>query len=367
MTAIMPNRAQPSDRYMPALDGLRAISILLVVISHAGLGHIVPGGLGVIIFFVISGFLISRLMIAELMETGKLDIKRFYIRRILRLLPTLLLWLLIFVPLAWALGVGMTFMHVISAIFYFANYYHMYFGYPPYNPFPILWSLAVEEHFYIFFPFLVQRFRGDFSTFIKWLTGAVLVILAWRFLLNTACSSPDASYALCGLPDGARIYKGTDSIADSILYGVLIAFALHLHPQRTQQYLINRPAFGVAATILLLTLVIREETFRATLRYSLQGASIAVLIVNILFGEQRLIRTILEHPILVVIGRWSYALYLFHFAVAVAIGAWRNNPDGLHDVGDILIYFLLTFTLAAAAYYGIERPMQKLRQRFRRH
>lgn len=356
-----------SFRYLPALDGLRAIAIMLVLFAHAGLGHIVPGGLGVIIFFVISGFLISRLMIAEIAATGTLNIHRFYLRRILRLFPALLLLLAVFTPLSLALGVTVTPAHIFSAVFYVANYYHMYIGYPAYSPFPILWSLAVEEHFYIVFPFLVRAFQRDFRKLLPWLGGMAGAILLWRFVLNAHCQGADAPYVLCGLTGGARIYKGSDSIMDCILIGAIMAFALHRHPQLIRRLFINRPAFWAGAAILLSTLLIREENFRATLRYTLQSAASAVLIVNILFGNRTLLTRMLEHPWLIMIGRWSYALYLFHFAVAMAIGAWRREPHGLQGVQDIALYFGLTFLLAALTYHGVEKPVQALRRRFRAH
>ena len=123
--------------YLPVLDGFRAVSILLVVFSHADLGNIVPGGLGVTVFFVISGFLITRQMIAEIVSTGGFSFGAFYLRRFFRLAPALLLYLAMFTSLFLLLGAHMTGWQIASGIFYVANYYHIFIGYPPLNPNPI--------------------------------------------------------------------------------------------------------------------------------------------------------------------------------------------------------------------------------------
>src|SRR6185369_6336028 len=217
---MKPGRA--SYDYLPALDGLRAVSILLVVISHAGYGleKLFAGTMGVIIFFVISGFLITRQMIVETEETGTFNAKRFYLRRIFRLIPALLLYLFIFVPLLLYLGSDISMAHIATGVFYLANYYHVFIGYPLYNPMPILWSLSVEEHFYILFPFVILLFRKNLKGLIIPLSIMAFLILCWRAFLYSHCF--DHGLAICGLPDRIR-EQGTDAVFDCILYGVLIA------------------------------------------------------------------------------------------------------------------------------------------------
>jgi peptidoglycan/LPS O-acetylase OafA/YrhL len=174
--------------YIPALDGLRAIAILLVVISHAGFEKAVPGSLGVIIFFVISGFLLTRQMIVEVERTGTLNIKAFYLRRLLRLMPALIFYLLLICSTLYLLGVMISTPQVLSGLFYFANYYHVFVGYPAHSPMPILWSLSVEEHFYILFPFIIILFRNNLRKAIPWLIVATLLALVWRYILFTTCA-----------------------------------------------------------------------------------------------------------------------------------------------------------------------------------
>src|SRR4029077_12459985 len=141
---------------IPSLDGLRAISILIVLVSHAGYGTVVPGGLGVTIFFFLSGYLITTLLLDENKRSGRINIGKFYLRRVFRLFPPLLVTLVIAYSLV-ALGLldgGISWAGVLAQLLYFANYYGLFFD--PGNTTAagtgILWSLAVEEHFYMVYP-----------------------------------------------------------------------------------------------------------------------------------------------------------------------------------------------------------------------
>src|SRR5258706_2312333 len=194
-----------SFTYIPALDGFRAISIALVVVSHADLANVVPGGLGVIVFFVISGFLITRQMIAEIEATGDLGFGNFYLRRIFRLAPALLVYLALFSSLLLALGAHITWWHVASGVFYIANYYHIFIGYPPSNPNPILWSLSIEEHFYLIAPVVVFLFRRNLPHLLRLLIPLLLLAPLWRLCVYEPCLNSTAAF--CGLPGGLRIFQ----------------------------------------------------------------------------------------------------------------------------------------------------------------
>src|SRR5262245_57565060 len=143
---------------VPSLDGIRAISVLLVVLAHSGFDA-VPGGLGVTIFFFLSGYLITTLMLAEYERSGRISIPMFYARRMLRLMPPLLITLALAYGLTYfgALPGGITAAGLAAQLLYFANYYSLFVdpgGTIP-NGTGILWSLAVEEHFYIVYPLLM--------------------------------------------------------------------------------------------------------------------------------------------------------------------------------------------------------------------
>ncbi|MDX2028053.1 MAG: acyltransferase [Alphaproteobacteria bacterium] len=361
-----PGRA--SYAYLPALDGFRAVSILLVFLSHAGLEHIIPGGLGVLTFFVLSGFLITRQIIAEIEKTGTLSVKRFYLRRVLRLVPPLLAYILVFSVVLGLLGATITTTHIFSGLFYFANYYQIFVGYTQHNPLPILWSLSVEEHFYTLFPLVILLFRNHLKKILPWLGATVIVVLIWRTYLSNLCNT--AGSVLCGLSGQERIFHGTDTIFDSILYGAIAALALHYYNHSIRRWLINPASFGLAIACLFGTLLYRDPFFRETLRLSLQAISVAIIMINVLFsafsGVERLRRFLSLGPCLL-LGRMSYSLYLFHFGVLNAVYALQGTENTIEGAGGMALYVGGSLPCAALSYYLIEQPMLGLRRRFGAH
>jgi len=206
----------PSDNgVIPSLDGLRAISISIVLVSHAGFGSIVPGGLGVTIFFFLSGYLITTLLMNERERSGRIDIGKFYLRRVFRLFPPLLVTLVIAYSLV-ILGVlagGISWAGVLAQLVYFANYYSLFFD--PGNTTAagtgILWSLAVEEHFYMFYPAVLTGLLAiglSKQRIVVVLAITCLGVLAWRM-------------HLASLPNFVteRTYYSSDTRIDSILFG----------------------------------------------------------------------------------------------------------------------------------------------------
>ena len=352
-------------QYFQSLDGLRAISILLVVISHAGMGleKIFAGTLGVLIFFCISGFLITNQIITEIETTGKLAIVWFYLRRLLRLQPTLFFYLIIFVPILLYLGVDISIYHIASAVLYLVNYYHIFIGYPQYNPMPIMWSLAVEEHYYLIFPFIILAFKNNLKKSLPYLIIAVSFALLWRIIIARDCFD----YTNCQL----RI-QATDTIFDCIIYGAIIALILHYYTDFAQRFIIGKIPFTGAIIIIIATLLIRNNEFRETLRYSLQSVSVAIIIANFVTQRQQsghgnlieFCSKILSLPTIRFIGKISYSLYLFHFGCLITIEK-LNNSTHLQGLRDFILYISTSFFMAILAYLLIEKPMLLIRQKFR--
>lgn len=364
MNNIGPYSIKASAAYIPAIDGIRAVSILLVLFSHAGLQNIIPGNLGVLIFFVISGFLITRLMIVEVETHGTLSLKAFYLRRIFRLMPAMVVYLAVFsTACVYLFGAEITTTHILSGVFYFANYYQVYVGYPDYSPVPILWSLSVEEHYYIVFPFIMLLFRKNPQRMIKWLLAAVVAVLAWRFYVYAKCES-DTSWPYCGLPTDMRFHT-TTTIVDCIFYGSLLALVLHYAKEGAFRILLSPAALLGAGLMLLLTLIIRDPFFRETIRFTLQSLCIAVLIMNVLYSSFSLPRAILCNPALIYIGKLSYSLYLLHFGVLNIMFGFQQQgllPQG-HPPALTAGYLAASFACAALSYHYIEQPMLALRKR----
>lgn len=321
---------------------MRAVAILLVLFSHLLKDGVVPGGLGVTFFFFISGFLITGLLIDELDRSSSIDIKGFYIRRFMRLAPALLTMVAV-VSLTYFLAFGVSSANeVIAAVFYFMNFYVISKGAMalPLGP---LWSLAIEEHFYLVFPILVANLWKFGERFLIGLAVVCCAVLVWRIFLVSS-----------GMPE-IRTYVGTDTRIDSILFGALLAIGIRL--KLNLDWLASRMAVTVSLILLLATLVIRNPTFRETARYSIQGLAFFPLFYFILY-RQSVFRTLLETPAATWIGKISYSLYLWHFPILAFVTpklAPHTNPviTGSAVLG-------ISFFLASLSYYFVETPLRRL-------
>ena len=343
-----------SQQRVLALDGLRAVSILLVLFSHAWLGHIVPGGLGVTIFFFISGFIITRLMIEEWDSTGTISIKKFYIRRFFRLMPALFVFVLLSLLVMKTAQVQWRWVELLSVFFYYANYYGIFIGFsgdalPP--PLSITWSLAVEEHFYMIFPFFFLLLIATPKRFFLIAVSIVLAALAWRIYLAFGVG-------LDFLPH-YRIYKATDTRADSILYGVCLSLFLARIPA-SLAWLNQKKIVMTGIVLMLFSLLYRNEEFRETFRYSIQGLALMCLFCYLVLTPTWAGK-ILSHPFFVYVGKISYSLYLYHWLVFGIITMWLPDLGLYSKIGLMLI---LSFLFAHLSYRYVEQPMLKIGRQY---
>ena len=353
-----PERMAAAEGWAPSLDGLRALSIGLVMVGHLISDRLAPAGFGVATFFVISGFLISRLLLAEAKRTGSVSLPRFYGRRLLRLYPALLGYVAIVTLTYAATGHRFSGQEICAVVFYYANYFYVWVSAHPavtaIMPFGIFWSLAVEEHFYLVFPPLLLALRGRAGR-LFWAMAAVCAAeLAWR--LFSVAHDP----ALAG-PE-SPIYYRTDYRLDSLAFGVALTAACETARGRAAVLWLGRPLPVALATIALLaSFGWRDPAFRETFRYSLQGAALAVLLGAVLF--QRWLRPVqlgLNLPVLAWVGRLSYSLYIWHLATPEIA---RTLLPGAGEPVQVVARVALTFALAAASYYALERPVLRLRRR----
>ena len=360
--------------YIPELDGLRALSILIVILSHAGLGRIVPGGFGVTLFFGISGFIITRLLLAEHKARGRIDFGAFYLRRAVRLYPALLVFVALASAALLALGVQPCGGPLASALLYFVNYWRIWTSYEtgietfP-HPFGILWSLAIEEHFYLLFPALLWLTlrRG----FLPLILALIAASLAWRLVLATGCA-PGGSLSgglACGRDVADRIYLGTDTRLDAMLYGCLLAWLADRPPGRWAAALLRHPAAALAALALLLaSLLYRDALFRDTWRYSLQSLAILLGLGPLLFAPALArARAALCWAPLQLLGRMSYVLYLMHWlAICLAcLLTGQTLRETAYSPAWYAAAIPLTVALSAAVYWGVEKPVARWRHRMR--
>lgn len=339
--------------YMPALDGLRAVSILLVLISHAWLGHIVPGGLGVTIFFFISGFIITTLMINEYETDNSISIKNFYIRRFFRIIPAMLVYVVISIFFLLLINGAVNLSELSAVVLFYSNYYSITPGFSggafP-SPLSILWSLAVEEHYYFIFPFVFALLAGSWRRFVVYLCLVACVILLWRLYLVYGIGLDSLPYY--------RVYKATDTRFDSILYGAILAIGIRR--ERVFIFLNNNISFAVGVVLILFSLLFRDESFRESFRYSIQGVALFFLFVPLVFSSG-VVSGMLKTSFFRFVGKISYSLYLYHW---LAFGLVNNYLGDEPLLTRIAVLFALSFALAYLSYKYIESPMLQFRKKF---
>lgn len=347
-----------SMKKIPLLDGIRAISVIIVMLSHSGFGHVVPGGFGVTVFFFLSGFLITTLLINEFEKKKTINLRNFFVRRFLRLSPPLVFTLLIaYVLVAFDLiGGGVSWLGGVFQFFYMANY-HQVFNLPGEVPegTGILWSLAVEEHFYLFFPFLflfliVNTTRKSAALILIFITAVVLI---WRCYLIYALEVNEN-----------RTYYSTDTRIDSILFGCIMA--LVINPVETtlkrKNTLKNILLFTTAALGILATFLYRDDIFRETFRYTFQGVLLIPIFYIAITNANSFPFRWLDYTTFQKIGFFSYSIYLIHHIV---ISLLLNN----FDFDSNLLLFFLTFTVSLFYAWSLDRLLdvkfQSLRKRYK--
>ena len=344
-------------RHMPSLDGIRAISFLLVFFSHAGLGSLVPGGIGVTIFFFLSGFLITTLMRVEFEKNGFVNLPHFWLRRIFRIFPPFYIVLICAALASLAFDpVGTLYWPAVRAqLLHFTNYWiiwHGYTGQPAGTG--VYWSLAVEEHFYLIFPFLyvgMRKLRLSPAGQVKVLWGICAAVLLWRCLLVFVWHVPSD-----------RTYMGTDTRFDSIMFGCALAVwnnpaldAPELN-ERRWKYLVVPAAVGIIVGCLLY----RAPSFRETFRYTLQGMALTLIFIAAIRFKDWLPFRILNWRPIAFMGVLSYSLYLLHLAVVFAVE--RNLPAAPPALQGALALGI-AFVLAWIMYVLVEKPAARYRRR----
>ena len=329
-------------KHLPALDGIRAVAILIVMISHI-VTPIVPGGFGVTLFFFVSGFIITRMMLRQSFSGAHL--KAFYVRRFFRLAPALFTYLLISGLVMSGLGYPVPARDFAATVFYYANYHQFTnFGHVL-SPLVITWSLAVEEHFYFIFPVLLIVAR---RRLIATLVGTIVAICVWRIILVYGFHAPIA-----------RTYVATDTRLDSIAWGCLLS-AMIDRKHALLAALSSRRALWLSLLLMLSTFAIRRDDFRETIRYSLQGAALVPVFCALFWADAPLLglRPILESRVATYIGNISYSLYLYHFLALSVATVLISSAIELK-----VCALASAFLLATASYYLVENPLRRFGSR----
>ncbi|HET7722018.1 MAG TPA: acyltransferase, partial [Acidimicrobiales bacterium] len=335
--------------HMASLDGLRCLSILAVLWHHGPHGNFAPatrGFLGVDLFFVLSGFLITTLLLEERDRFGAVDLPKFYARRALRLLPSLYLVLGVFalISLAWA---HIDWEQFVSAGFYFANLHPVVFGRDSDQSFFLhTWSLSLEEQFYLVWPLVVRKLH---SPQVAAALGIGLIVAAF-----VSRSLVDEAYDLFTFP----LFS-----FDGFAVGAFLALALRSGRGlgTLQHPLVVLGAAGVMAVDVVANA--RHPSALLPVRVLVSELAVAVVVLFLVAGPEGPVRRLLRSRPFVYVGLLSYALYLWHFPVFELLTEARA-PELWRPLRHVL-KFAVTFAAAAFTYHVVDPPFTRWRQRVR--
>ena len=358
----MPRPVDENAAYIPGLDGIRALAVIVVVAYHLGVPHMGGGLLGVGVFFTLSGFLITGILLSSWYRTDSLELKRFWLRRARRLLPAVVVVLVVVLvatamveqdslPTRWGEG--------IAALFYVANWttiargesYFDRFAGP--GPLDHLWSLAVEEQFYLFWPVLLLLGLVVLKWDLKGLIRATLALTAISFGLLALLASPGF--------DNTRAYEGTDTRAGGLLVGALLAMLwrpLCVGVSRTAATRLAMQAAGLLGLAGIGWLVVATDQYSSSLyRYGLLLLSLfTALLVAAAAQRRSFVGRMLGVAPLRWCGERSYGIYLWHLAVVAFIPASVLGDNRLLW-GAVLI--VLTLALAELSWRAVENPIRR--------
>lgn len=356
--ALQRDTEKPRDGgfYIRGLDGIRAASIAVVFCSHLDVWRISPGMFGVNAFFLLSGFLITTLMIREHAARGRVSIKEFYIRRVLRIFP----------PMYLVIGVGVMLLlcgimpsplnlrGVVVQCLHLTNYYFIYYNVADLIPgLGVYWSLAVEEHFYLVFPLAFALGYGRLGPrrLALVLLAVALAVLAWRIVLVLPLHETNPN----------RTGIGTDTRIDSILWGSI--FALWRNPAldpASARPLASGRNCAIALIVLVATLICHNGIFRETVRYTLESLCLIPLFCAAMLRSDWLPVRLLDTPPLRWLGHISYTFYLSHFMI---FKLFAHNFPHWPKAAIILAVLAATLLFSQAMRMAVEIPLARLRKR----
>jgi len=345
--------ARANLEYIPAMDGLRGISVLSVIAFHAGVPFLKGGFIGVEVFFVISGFLITNLMLREYANSGEVSLKRFYMRRVLRLFPALVLFLSVFLVLCAVLFGAQHFkFHLIDALttlFYSQNWARAY-ALKEAGLLAHTWSLSIEEQFYVVWPLLLLALLRCVRR--SWLLPAVLSLTFCAYL-RVALDAGEVSWV--------KLYHATDTRSNGLLIGCCLGLLVRRNFRVSSAARTPLMCFSLIAALLLgLLSVVSRHSNPAMYQYGflLVALSSAVILLDLVGSSDTWMAKLLGFSGIVWIGKISYGLYIWHYPIMVLL-SWRWSWPMVFVLGTSA-----TFLMASLSYYFVERPFLRMKSRY---
>ena len=350
-------------RYITGLDGIRAIAVIMVLAYHLKLALFKSGFLGVTVFFVLSGYLITGILISEVEEEGTIDLKNFWLRRIRRLVPAVMSMAVVIIFVS-AVVNRVIFTKgckdFLASVLGFNNWWQIfnkvsYFeaaGVP--SPFTHCWSLAIETQFYLIYPLILlgiyklAKSRGEGRAKRGLLFAGVTLLLALiSVILMIVLFDPQQ--------DASRVYYGTDTRAFSLLFGALLAilWEYRMVPRRLSAS-VNMVLGSVSfAVLLVMTIAINGSSNFWYRGGQFVGTILTVLVIYTVLGRKTWLSRFLSNPVLKWIGDRSYSIYLWHYPIILLISKGIKASWWI-----TLIEIVLSVVLAELSYRFIETPIR---------
>ncbi|WP_373130432.1 acyltransferase family protein [Dorea formicigenerans] len=350
-------------RYITGLDGIRAIAVIMLLAYHLKLALFKSGFLGVTVFFVLSGYLITGILISEVEEEGTIDLKNFWLRRIRRLVPAVMSMAVVIIFVS-AVVNRIIFTKgckdFLASVLGFNNWWQIfnkvsYFeaaGVP--SPFTHCWSLAIETQFYLIYPLILlgiyklvkSREEGRAKRGLLF-AGVTLLLALISVILMIVLFDPQQ--------DASRVYYGTDTRAFSLLFGALLAilWEYQMVPRRLSAS-VNMVLGSVSfAVLLVMTIAINGSSNFWYRGGQFVGTILTVLVIYTVSGRKTWLSRFLSNPVLKWIGDRSYSIYLWHYPIILLISKGIKASWWI-----TLIEIVLSVVLAELSYRFIETPIR---------
>ena len=384
------SRRGPTVPYIPGLDGLRAIAVVAVIVYHADPRWLHGGFLGVEVFFVISGYLITLLLVAERERTGAVSLGSFWLRRARRLLPALLLMLVLLV--SWCAvferdRLGMLRGDVVAGLLYGANWFQAWTGSSytstfAFNPLLHTWSLSVEEQFYLVWPvvmaLLLRRMRrSTLPALALWFAacaGAVAVATALLHRpgpIGSLAETPDQYIGFFGrqVLRTDFLYLGTFSRSSGLLLGAALAMVWRPWSLVRRGMQRSTGVYDTLGVIGLVALGWMAFTFRTVVRgdtehaydllyrggFLMVGVASVLVIMAVTKPRSWLGRYVIGNPLFVWVGTRSYGLYLYHWVV---FQLWRKSAGTPLELREFVGLMCITFVVTELSWRLVEVPVR---------
>lgn len=354
------------SRYIPALDGLRAFAVLAVIAYHLGMQWAPGGLLGVTVFFVLSGYLITSLLLIEWDNTETINLPQFWLRRVRRLMPAIVLVIVCTAALCALLDHSLLTKlrdDMWAALLWVTNWWYIFqdasyfdaLGAP--SPLTHFWSLAIEEQFYLVWPvvLLVAHKTGVKRTTMR---NATLIVALLSALEMALLYNP--------LDDPSRVYYGTDTRAFSLLIGAWLAFVWPSHMlgaqksvHLTKQVRNVLDGVGIVALVALLGLIVFVDGFSPFLYRGgiLLASVLTAVVIAVMVHPASLLGRFAGTKPLVWIGLRSYGIYLWHYPLFLLMNP--RNFTGETPWWMYLVQVAVVFACAAFSYRFVENPLRK--------